>query len=59
MALVPPTLRIESPFINLQKLTAAFLAQIKADRGEVEASDDTIKKMQQETAQSAEAEKKQ
>lgn len=33
-------------------------AQIKADRGELDASDDTINKMQKETAQGAEAEKK-
>lgn len=41
------------------ELTAVFIIQVKADRGEVDASDDTIKKMQQETAQSAEAERKQ
>jgi hypothetical protein len=44
--------------LSYSELISVDYGQIKADRGEVEASDDTIKKMQQKTAQSAEEEKK-
>jgi hypothetical protein len=45
-------------YLSCSELMFAGYGQIKADRGEVEASDDTIKKMQQKSAQSAEQEKK-
>jgi hypothetical protein len=45
-------------YLSYSELMFVGYGQIKADRGEVEASDDTIKKMQQKSAQSAEQEKK-
>lgn len=38
-------------------LMESWLEQVKADRGDVDASDVTIKKMQEETARSAEGKK--